>query len=280
MTELRNLSLRSIGKELYYRFQHDEVPGLAAQLAYFFLLSLFPFLIFLITLIGYLPLSQEDVLGTISQYAPGETMDLIESTLVNIVNERNGGLLSFGVIATIWTASNGINSIMRALNRAYDVVENRSYIVSRAIAIFLTFAMIFVIIVSLLLPVFGKAIGTFIFSSFGLSSKFLTVWNASRWILSFGIMVIIFVCLYYAAPNKKLSLREVWVGALFATLGWQLVSLAFSYYVDNFGNFSATYGSLGGIIILMIWFYLSGFIIILGGEINAVIRYFRREGIK
>lgn len=272
MTHNKVKTLKDFGKELFYRFNHDEVIGLSAQLAYFFLLSLFPFLIFLITLIGYLPISQEDVLGLVERYAPVQAMNLIKTNLENIIEEQRGGLLSFGVIATIWSASNGINAIIRAMNRAYDVMENRSFLLSRLMAIFLTIAMIIVIIVALLLPVFGKAIGLFIFAHLGISQTFLRIWDALRIIISFFIMVIVFASLYFFAPNKRLRLKEVWFGALFATVGWQVVSLAFSYFVLNFGNYTATYGSLGGIIVLMTWFYLSAMIIIIGGEINAIIR--------
>lgn len=262
-------------KELFKRFNKDEVGGLSAELAYFFLLSLFPFLIFLVTLIGYLPLSQVDVLGFIREYAPGETMDMIEKNLNAIIGSHNGKLLSFGIIATIWSASNGINAVVRAFNRAYDVKESRSFFVARGISILLTFAMVFVIIVALLLPVFGKQIGMFVFSSLGLSETFLDIWNAARWIVSALILFIVFTFLYFIAPNKRLKIREVISGAFFATFGWMFVSLAFSYYVSSFGNYTATYGSLGGIIVLMIWFYLSGMIIIVGGEINAILNCHR-----
>lgn len=265
-------TLKGFIKELYYRFMHDEVIGLSAQLAYFFLLSLFPFLIFIITLIGYLPISQDDLLGLVSRFAPGKTMHLIESNLRQILDEPRGGLLSFGVIATIWSASNGINAIVRALNRAYDVAESRSYIISRLIAVCLTISMIVVIIVALLLPVFGKAIGLFLFTHFGISESFMAIWDFFRIVISFFVMVIVLAMLYYFAPNKRLRISEVWYGAVFATVSWQLVSLAFSYFVMSFGNYTAMYGSLGGIIVLMIWFYLSAMVIILGGEINAIIR--------
>ena len=258
-------------KELIKRFASDEVPGLSAQLSYFFLLSLFPFLIFLITLIGYLPISQEEVLNTIEEFAPGESMQLINTTLDQILNERNGKLLSFGIIATLWSASNGINAIVRAFNKAYDVSESRSFFVARGMAILMTIAMVFVIIVALLLPVFGKEIGIFIFSNFGFSAEFLTVLNTLRWLVSGVILFIVFTALYFVAPNKRLHIKDGLPGAFAATLGWMGVSLAFSYYVGNFANYSATYGSIGGIIVLMIWFYLTGMIIILGGELNAML---------
>ncbi|MFZ3591420.1 YihY/virulence factor BrkB family protein [Bacillus sp. DJP31] len=274
---MKKSSDQSLLKELWKRYHNDEIAGLSAELAYFFLLSLFPFLIFLITLIGYLPFSQESVLEFMRQYAPGETMKMIETTLAAIIEKQNGGLLSFGIIATIWTASNGLNAVIRAFNRAYDVKETRSFIVARLMSVLLTLAMIVVIVIALLLPVFGEQIGVFVFSAFGLSDTFLTIWNAARWIVSFIVLLIVFSCLYYFAPNKHLHWKEVFSGAVFATLGWILVSSVFSYYVGNFGNYSATYGSLGGIIVLMIWFYLTGMIILIGGEINAILNCFREE---
>ncbi|RFB13449.1 YihY/virulence factor BrkB family protein [Bacillus sp. HNG] len=278
MTQIRTLDLRFI-KELILRYKEDEVGSLSAELAYFFLLSLFPFLIFLVTLIGYLPISQIDVLEFVAQYAPEGTVALIEENLNYIVGSQKGGLLSIGIIGTLWSSSNGINAVVRAFNKAYDVKETRNFFFTRGISILLTFGMIFVIIVALLLPVFGKQIGVFIFSSFGLSDEFLDIWNGIRWIVSAAILFIVFTFLYWVAPNRPLKIKEIISGAFFATFGWMFVSLAFSYYVNSFGHYSTTYGSLGAIIVLMIWFYLSAMIIIIGGEINAILNCHRiRDG--
>lgn len=267
---------KSIFLDLWFRVNEDDVSGLASQLAYFFLLSLFPLLIVIVTLLPYLPISEVDLLGVIRDFAPEETMMLIESNLREIMANHNGKLLSFGVIGTIWSASNGINAVVRAFNKAYDVKESRSFLKARGMAILFTFAMIFIFILALLLPVFGKEIGLFLFSEFGLSTEFLAIWNTLRWLVSSIILFIVFTVLYWMAPNKKIKCMSVIRGAIFTTIGWIVTSLAFSYYVGNFGNYSATYGSIGAIIVLMIWLYLSGFIIILGGEINAY--YSRREG--
>ncbi|MDR9792328.1 MULTISPECIES: YihY/virulence factor BrkB family protein [Aeribacillus] len=266
-----HINLLQIAKELFKRFKEDEISSLAAELAYFFLLSLFPFLIFLMNLLAYLPLSSDVVLDFVAQYAPGNTMKLIENNVRHIIETQNVTLLSFGVIGTIWSASNGINAIVRAFNKAYQVEENRHFLVARLMSILLTFAMILVILVALLLPVFGREIGLFIFRAFGFTEVFLTIWNTIRWLLSAVILCIVFTGLYFIAPNKRMKISEAYPGALFATVGWIVVSLLFSYYVGNFGNFSVTYGSLGGVIILLIWFYLSAVIIILGGEINAIL---------
>lgn len=263
--------LLSFSKRVIKRINDVRATELSAQLAFYFLLSLFPFLIFTVTLLPYLGITSVEILNLVNDYAPDEAMALIESNLLTVIDTKKGGLLSFGLIATIWSASNAINGIIRSLNQTYQVKENRHFLVARGLAIVLTFAMIVVIIIALLLPVFGKMIGEFIFSYLNLSERFPIVWELFRWVLSFSIIAIVFSCLYYFAPNKRLPFKEVLIGGLFATLGWQLTSLGFSYYVSNFGNYSATYGSIGGVIVLMFWFYLSAFIIILGGVINAVI---------
>ncbi|MGY3718011.1 YihY/virulence factor BrkB family protein [Sutcliffiella cohnii] len=273
------MNIFSFAKTILFRLDTDEALGRAAELSYFFILSLFPFLIFLLTLIAYLPISQADVLNVIRQYAPGDTMRIIEVNLGQIMNEQRGGLLSFGLIGAIWAASNGINAIVRSFNRAYDVDEGRPFLIAKGMAILLTFAMVFIIIVALLLPVFGKEIGLFIFSHFGLSQEFLTFWEAIRLVVSAIILFFVFIALYFVAPNVKLQLRHVLVGALFTTIGWMTVSYLFGYYVSNFGNYSAMYGGLGGIIVMLIWFYISGLLIIIGGEINALLLKIHHERI-
>lgn len=259
----------SLLKKLWHRIKEDDLSGLSAQLAYYFLLSLFPLLIFLFTLLPYISISQDYMLGLLKGYAPAEAMDLIKKNLQDVMDHRHGGLLSFGILGTIWSASNGINALVLAFNKAYNVKETRSFIVSRGMAVLLTFGMVFVLIAAVLLPVFGKQIGLFLFSQFGFSKEFVTIWNMLRWIISALILFLLFTVLYWIAPNMKLRCKTAFPGAAFATVGWILSSLALSFYVGNFGHYSATYGSIGAIIILMIWMYITAFIILLGGEINA-----------
>jgi membrane protein len=258
-------------KLLFKRIVKNDISGIAAQLSYFFLLSLFPLLLFMVSLLSYLPLTTNDILNVIRDFAPEQTLTMIETNLNDILNNRSGGLLSFGVIATLWSASLGMNAIIRAMNRAYGVEETRSFFLSRGMSILLTIAMIFVFLIALILPVFGENIGIYVFSTFGISNQFVSIWNGLRWIISAIILFIVFVGLYYFAPNRKVKCLSVIPGAFIATIGWAIISLAFSYYVGNFGNYSATYGSLGGIIILILWFYLTGFILMIGGELNALL---------
>lgn len=264
---------KTILKHLYEKIKEDEITGLAAQLAYYFLLSIFPLLIFTITLLPYFPVTTQDIISMLEAYVPSESVKLLESSLSTVMENRNGGLLSFGILATIWSASNGINAIIRALNHAYDVEESRSFIVSRALALVLTVAMIIVVVVSLLLPIFGKMILGVVFDFLGFEPSFM--YTLLRWTISIAVTTFVFTMLYWLGPDVKLPIKWAWPGALFSSIGWALSSLAFSFYVNSFANFSSTYGSLGGLIVLMLWFYISGLVIIVGGEINAVLRHNR-----
>lgn len=266
-----------LGKQFYQRVENVDVFGLAAQLAYFFLLSLFPFLLFLLNLIGYLPLDAQVILDTIATYAPPQVMELINNNIGQMLNQQNGGLLSIGIIGTLWAASNGVNAITKAFNRAYEIENNRSFFFGRLIAILLTIAIVIVIIIALILPVFGRMIGLYLFSIFGLSEDFLQTWETFRWGISSAIFFIVLLFLYKLAPHKRIYFKTVIIGTAFATISWQFVSWIFSFYVITIGDYSATYGSLGVVIILMFWFYLFGIIIILGGVLNAFIeKVYRR----
>lgn len=271
MAKLNFKSIKDNALELFRRFSEDEVTGLSAQLSYYFLLSLFPLLIFIVALASFLPIDYYSMIDFLSSYMPQDVIVLIENFLNQIIDSSGGGLISIGIIGTLWSASNGINAVMRALNKAYNVEENRSFIRGRLIAISLLISVLLIIVVALLLPIFGRMIGVHIFSFFGASEQFLSVWNALRWAISSFIFFIVFLYLYRMAPNMKVYFKDILFGTLFSTIGWQVSSYGFAYYVNEMGNYSATYGSLGGVIVLMLWFYLSGIIIILGGEINAMV---------
>lgn len=255
-------------KELIPRINEADVTGLSAQLAYFFLLSLFPFLLFLVTLMGFLPIDSESFMQFLASFLPTDVVEMIESNLHDIMSNRSGGLLSVGVIGTLWSASNGFNAITKSFNKAYKVEENRSFIINRILALGLMLILVLVIALALVLAVFGRVLGEFVFNFFGIS-EYLSSWNVIRWVITSITFFIGLFALYMLAPNQKVRATEAVWGTLFATVTWQIVSLGFSYYVNTLGNYSATYGSLGTVIILMIWFYLSGIIITTGGVLNA-----------
>lgn len=271
--DLRSFDLTTVSgffKELLVRIKKVDVTGLASQLAFFFLLSLFPLLIFLFTLLPYFNLDQSEIFLFIRDYAPESVALLIEETVGEILNNRNTGLLSIGAIATIWSASKGMNALTKALNLSYFKEESRSFIIARGMSVVFTIMLIVVLVVALILPVFGQQIGIIVFSYMGLEKGFNFWWSSLRWVIPPLLIFIVFTLVYWAVPNLKLRFTSVLSGAAFATIGWIITSLGFSFYVGNYGSYSSTYGSIGAIIVLMMWLYFSAIILMLGGQINAV----------
>lgn len=260
-------------QDLILRLHRVEVSALAAQLAYFFLLSFFPLLIVLVTLLPYLNFDTTQVYAFLVNVMPDEVYRLIEDTLNEILTIRNSSLLSIGVLGTIWSASKGVNALIRALNKAYDT-ETRGSIIDRGLSLVFTIAFVIVIAVALLLPVFGQQIGHFLFSIVGIEEQFEIVWERLRWSMPLLLIFIVLMGIYWVVPNTspRLKLIGVWPGALFSTLAWLAVTYVFSFYISNFANYSATYGSIGGVIILMLWLYFTGIILIFGGILNATMQ--------
>lgn len=252
----------------------DNCDGYAAQIAFFFIFALFPFLLFLTTLLAYLPVPDLTrlLLKILNRFAPGDVLSLVEDNLHALVSTHKGGLLSFSVVFSLWTASNAVTAIITALNHAFGTVEQRPYWKVRGIAILLVIYFSFFVILSLLLLMFGPRIGVWIAALAGLGNAFTIGWTILRWPVILTLMVTALSALYRYSPVLRLSWRELVPGAVIATGAWVAVSLAFSYYVDNFGSYDKTYGSIGAIIALLVWMYASGFIILVGGEINACMR--------
>jgi membrane protein len=262
---------------LISRFREDDVPSLGAQLTYYLILAFFPFLIFLISIIGLANISAEDMIREFTRVLPSDSGTTVRSIISEITLSSNGALLSFGMLATIWAASNGVNAIIKGLNKAYDEVENRPFWKVRGLSVLATFVLALVIIISMLMLVFGKGIGEYLFQWMNYPDGFLFIWSIVKLAIPIVALFIVFMLLYRVTPNRKLTWRGVIPGSIFTTIGWIVTSLLFSFYVNEFGNYTKTYGSLGGIIVLLIWLYLSSIIIILGGEINATL-VFSKEG--
>lgn len=270
-------SIVSNFKALIKRVIDDEVPMLASQLSYSLLLSFFPFLIFLITLIGYSAIDGEIMLAQISNAFPESTYELIRSTVLEVFNTRNTNLMSFSIVFTIWTASSGFRSVIKGVNKAYDEREKRSLLKVIVISIISTLALGFLIIITMLLLVFGEMLGSFLIYKLGLSNYYNFIWNIIRYGIIILSMIFIFTIIYRYIPSRRLRFKEVIPGAIFTTLGWIITSFGFAFYVNNFGNYSKIYGSIGAVIILLTWLYFTSIIIIIGGEINAFIAFDRKR---
>ncbi len=247
----------------------DDIFGLGAQIAYYFLLALFPMIIFFVTLIPFLPIEEEQFMSLIENIAPTDAVNMIQTIVSEVVARPSIGLLSFGVVAALWSASSGVNSIVVALNSAYHVEKKRFYLVQRIYSMGLTIGLLGALVMTLVLPVFGNQLGHWIFHLLGYEGDFPMVWKLLRWALSLIILILVFTVLYWFGPNLHIRIRDAIPGAIFTSIGWILSSLLFAFYVDNFGNYAAAYGSIGGIIILILWFYITGIFIIIGGELNA-----------
>ncbi|WP_342604039.1 YihY/virulence factor BrkB family protein [Peribacillus sp. FSL E2-0159] len=258
-------------KKLIKEIKEDRVTGLAAEQAYYYLLALFPLLILLLSILPYLNIDIQTALNTIKTFMPAETMEVIEKNIINILSERNGGLLTLGFLGTIWSASNGMNAFIHSMNIAYDVEETRNFIKARIISIVLTLSLVVAFIVMLGLPVFGKVIIDLLQQVIPIPEEMQILFSLLRWVIAVVVISLVLAFLYRFAPNKSFPIKHVIPGALTATVLWLGISLGFSFYVSNFANYSSTYGSLGGVIILMLWLYLSGLIFVIGGEINAIL---------
>jgi membrane protein len=260
--------------------QRDNCAGYAAALAYYFLFALFPFFLFLTALLGYLPIPNllDRMIAFLAQVMPGEALTLVEDNVRNLVSQQRGGLLSFGILAALWTSSSAITGISDALNHAYDVEEGRPFWKVRGMAILLTIGLSIFLISSIVLLMFGPQIGGWLADFVGLGSAFEIAWNILRWPVILFLVITAVATIYYFAPDVDQHWKWITPGSVFAVLLWLLVSLAFSYYVNNFGSYDKTYGSIGAIIILLTWMYVSGFVILVGGEINSVIEHASAEG--
>ncbi|WP_063848040.1 YihY/virulence factor BrkB family protein [Paenibacillus sp. FSL H7-0357] len=270
--------LFSLMKQLFQKIKLDDVQGISAQLTYYLILSLFPFLIFIMTLIGYAHISIEDRIAELQQIMPAEAVSIIEEILQDVSEGRSEALLSFGMLATLWAASKGINAIIKGLNRAYDIDESRVFWKIRGIAFLATMIIGVVVLLSILLLVLGSWLKTQIFLLADLPYGLQKVWDLLQYIVPLFVLFVVFTLLYWIAPSRRLTLKEVMPGAMFSTIGWIITSILFSIYVNQFSDFTKTYGSLGGVMILLIWLYISSIIILVGGEINALL--FNRRPIR
>jgi len=255
---------------LIAKIEKDDVFALASQLAYYLILSFFPFMLFLMTLVGFSDLSSGEILDGLSLILPKKILELTQSTIKEVSDNQYTGLLGLSIVLMIWTASSAFKAIIKSVNKAYNFEEDRSFIKLSIISMLGILALALIIILALTMLVFGNIIGEYIKNTDGFYEIIFILWNIFRYAFIFFIMIFIFATIYRLAPAKKLTWKEVIIGAIFSTLGWILVSFGFSFYIDNFNNYSRFYGSLGAVFILMTWLFLISMIIILGVEINFV----------
>lgn len=268
------LDWKSFAFRLWTRLNEHEIFGRAAQLSYYFLLAVFPLLLFLVTLLGYFAQAGSDLrvklLSYLATVMPHSAVTLVQTTLDEISRARGGGKLSLGILVACWAASNGMGAISDTLNVAYGVREERPWWKVRLVALFLTVMVTVFIIAALAIVFYGGHIGDRLAASFGFSVAFTMLWKILQWPIAIIFLLLTFNLIYYFAPYNKQRGRGLWTpGAVAAVVLWLLVSFGFRLYLHFFNSYSVTYGSLGALIILMLWFYFTGLAILVGGEINS-----------
>lgn len=277
LKKLKNSTGYKYIDQLIFRYKDDDITGMSAQITYYLILAFFPFLIFLINLLSFTNLSSELLITSLHRFIPDEISNLVRNIVVQTLQNKSKTLLSLGMLGSLWATSKGIFAIMRGLNKAYDIDENRKFIKLNLVALVSTIGVIAMIIISMIMIVLGKIIGIYVFGLVGAMDSFNIVWSILRYCIPSTLMFVTFSLIYKYVPNKRLKSRNIRVGAIFATIGWIITSSLFSFYVNNFGNYEKVYGSLGGMIALIGWLYISTLVILIGGELNAISSYFQTE---
>ena len=275
---LGGLTWREFAGRVRAEFTRDNVSGRAAELAYYFVLALFPMLVFLISLLGYFAREgsalRRQLFDYVSAVAPQEASGLVQGVVDQVVRAGGGGKLSLGLLGALWAASSGVAAIVGALNTAYDVEETRPWWKVRLVAVWLTVALSLLIISALVLILYGVPIAGWIAASLGLGRAFTAAWAVLQWPAALLFVLLALAAIYYWAPDVK-GRRWRWLtpGSAAGVALWLLASFGLRTYLHYFNTYDATYGSLGVVIVLLLWLYVTGAAVMLGGEINSVVEH-------
>jgi len=274
------LFLRRLQREMGY----DDCMGMAAQIAFYATVSLFPFLIFLLSLISHLPIEGDlagQILRSIETQLPPESFqllrDYVENWMSAILESPSQKLLSIGLLTSLWSASMAVGALITTINRAYNLRPRRSIIHQKLLAIALTLLLTGIWLIAMCLVLFGPTATHAAFQLLGLAGESQNLWTNLRLLVAFGLNLLSLSLLYYYAPEARQRFRWILPGALTSTILWLGASSLFRVFVRNFGTYNKLYGSLAAIIILMVWLWISGLIFLLGAEINALMKRMEHE---
>jgi membrane protein len=264
-------------KKFLHEIKDDDLTGLAAELAYRFFLALFPFLLFLAALGGFIARAvgvenpSQQVLDLFGDRLPADAASIVRTQVEAVVNSSGAGLISISILGAIWAASGGVGALMKAINRAYDVPESRPFwkktLISVAVTLFGGLAILIAVSLSLAVQVYAADIA----DGLGFGGAFTLLLQISRFPILFAVLLAAVALVYWLAPNTGMPFKWVTPGAVFFAAGWLIATVLFGIYVANFSSYNATYGTLGGVVVLMLWFYISSLVMLAGAELNAVI---------
>ena len=277
--DLGGLTFFDLVKRTVREFGEDDMSTYAAALAFQMLFSLFPFMLFLIALVGFLHMPQffDWIREQVAVFLPGQALDLVNG-VIDQLQERKAGLLSFGILLALWTASSAVRSLMVAMNSAYDVVEGRPAWKRFPLSILYTLGIAVMLLLAAALMVTGPQLAGWLGAQLGIGDLVVTLWTWLRWPMVVVLMMLAVATIYYLSPDVEQSFRFITPGSVLAVLVWILASVGFGVYVQNFSNYDATYGSVGAIIVLLLYFYISAAVLLFGAELNAVIEHHSSQG--
>ncbi len=277
----RKLTAKEFVKETYREYVHDNVSDSAAVLSYYFVFSLFPFLVFLATLTAYIPGVRSSVATMLSRaraILPPQAMGIIDQHVHGLINQPRPKLLTIGLIVTLYSASRGVDAVRKALNLAYDVKESRPFWKTEGIAFGMTIGGALLVLVGVAALVAGGDLGLWLAQRLDIGKEYVIAWSWLRWPVTAMVIMFCAAIGYYLLPDVEQEFRFITPGSIVGTLVWLVATYGFNQYATHFGSYNVTYGSIGGVIVLMTWLYLSGFVFLMGGEINAILEDHSPDG--
>ncbi|HEX5434348.1 MAG TPA: YihY/virulence factor BrkB family protein [Candidatus Angelobacter sp.] len=263
-------------KRVYSEFWDDEVLTRSSALAFYFIAALIPMLFFIVTILGFFAQSQDlqsSFFGYAGRFMPPDAFTLLQKALKGIARNATGFKLFVGLALALWSGSGGLSSVMDALNRCYHVKDARPYWKQKVISLWLTIAIAALIVLALVIVLYGGSIAQFVGTHTGLSDVTVILWEIVQWPLAIFFVVFSFALMYYWGPDADQKWQWITPGSLFGVLLWIGASVGFRVYLHYFNSFNKTYGSLGAVIILLYWLYITGVAILIGGEINSEIEH-------
>jgi membrane protein len=254
---------------------YDDCMGMAAQISFYTMLGLFPFLIFLLSLLGTFPLGEAlkpEMLEALREQMPRESAEYVANIVLELLPEYSQGLLSVGLLASLWGASMAVGALITTINRAYNIRPRRHMVTQKIMSIVLVLLLSGMWLMSMTIILVGPGITQNIFEFMGIASETNTFWTSIRLPTAFMLNLTALSILYYIAPEARQRFLSILPGAFTATILWLLASSAFRIFLRNFGTYNKTYGSLAGLVILMMWLWISGLVFLLGAEINSLMK--------
>lgn len=256
---------------LVVKIKKDDIFALASQQSYYLIMAFFPFVISLASLVGYIGPESNHIIEGLKNVLPTSIFELTKSTIKEVLGSQSTGLFSISIVVSLWMSSAGFKGVIKGINKAYNIKENRSYIKRTTIAFISTIVLALTIFMALVILVFGKVLSDYIISIVYYNRLISIVWLILRYAIMIILLLFVFSAIYRFTPAKRLKWKEVFPGAVVATVGWMILSVGFSFYINNFNNYSKFYGSLAAVFILMLWIFLISIILILGVEVNSVL---------